>query len=281
MHDSAISRRGFLAGSAAAMGALVLPTTAAAATRPADITGFDPVQRFVRLVPGANGIIYAIQADGQLFWYRHADWRGGTNTWSDGGGLRIGTGWRQFTTVLGGADGQLLAVHGNGDVLWYRYVLSDPNSGAGSWAPNSGNVIGSGFRTYGRVFGGFDNVVYGVDDGGGLWWYRHLAGDGTTGSGAWANGGAGAVIGQGFKYFPYLCADPNGVIFGVTNADTPAGTTIIATGRNPAGGAQMTYYENAAGGWVFSASSLSFNGSLPFDQFTPTILRNVFHSATA
>lgn len=222
---------------------------ASAATRPADITGFDPVQRFVRLVPGGNGIIYAIQTDGHLFWYRHADWRGGTNTWSNGGGLRIGTGWQRFSTVLGAADGQLFAVRGNGDVLWYRYVLSDPNSGAGDWAPNSGTVIGTGFQRFGRLFGGFDNVIYGVDDNGSLWWYRYLAGDGTNGAGAWAGSGTGAAIGGGWKYYPYLFADPNGVIFGARQGGDLNWWRYLAGD----GG-------NGAGAWANGGSAVTIGG---------------------
>ncbi len=185
------------------------------ALSPAALT-VDPAQRFVRLVPGGSGILYAIQADGALVWYNHTGWSTGAATWANGGsGVVIGSAWQQFTTVLGNSDGQLFALRGNGDLLWYRYIVTNLSTGAGSWAANSGAVIGRGFNTYPRVLGGWGGVIYGVADDGTLKWYKYLAGDGTNGAGAWVNNGNGTVINTGMKLYPWLMADTSGVIFGV------------------------------------------------------------------
>src|SRR5438067_8653033 len=92
-------RRRFLRGAAVVAGAALVPTLgsslagragAAAATRPSVASGVDPVQRFVQLVPGGNGILYAVQSDGALYWYRHAGWADGSPTWANGAGTQIG-----------------------------------------------------------------------------------------------------------------------------------------------------------------------------------------------
>ena len=224
---------------------------------------FDPNQRFLRVVPGGNGILYAIQADGVLYWYRHLGWQTGSSSWANNGsGLQIGTAWHQFTNVLAGSDGQFFAFRADGTLLWYRYVLSNANTGAGGWDPASGSVIGSGFNRYKRIFGGFDNVLYCEDDDGNLFWYRYSAGNGSVG---WANGGNGLQIGAGWKVFPYVWADPGGVIFGihqngdlnwwrrvVQNTSTGAGYwanggNAIVVGSGWGSDSQITFWSNTSG----------------------------------
>ena len=224
---------------------------------------FDPNQRFLRVVPGGNGILYAIQADGVLYWYRHLGWQTGTSGWANNGtGLQIGAVWHQFTTVLAGSDGEFFAFHADGTLFWYRYILSNANTGAGSWHPASGSVIGSGFNGFTRIFGGFDNVLYCQDDDGKLFWYRYSAGNGTVG---WANDGNGLQIGAGWKPFNSLWADPSGVVFGihqdstlywwrrvVQNSSTGAGYwanggNAIAVGNGWGSDSQITFWSNTSG----------------------------------
>lgn len=232
-----VTRRRLLQGAAAVATTLTIPLAAAgqasAATQPADgPVGFDPKQRFVQLICGGNGVIYGRQVDGTLIWYRHAGWQDGSANWAAGGGLAIGTGFHTFRTVLADQNGQLFAVGADGSIRWYKYVVSDPDTGAGSWVGGSGPTIATGFDTYPRVFGGYDGVIYAVDADGGLWWYQYLAGDGTNGPGAWANGGTGLRIGSGFKPYLILLGGTDGVITGVKNGGNldwwryePAGNT--------------------------------------------------------
>ena len=178
---------------------------------------FDPAQRFLDLVPGGQGIFYAIQSDGVLLWYRNLGWQTGAATWANGGsGLQIGIGWHQFVKVMAAADGQIFALNPDGTLLWYQYILSNIQTGAGSWHPNSGAQIGSGFNAFPRMFGGWNNILYGVDGNGALFWYRYI---GPTGSINWANGGSGRQIGSGWKGYPDILADPNGVIYAVFQSD--------------------------------------------------------------
>ena len=216
--SSDVSRRTVLRGVAGVTGGLAIGGAAGVAAAPsaaARAPGYDPEQRFTALVPGGDGVIYGVQADGALVFFRHAGWSSGSREWSNGGGRVIGDGFHQFTRVLASADGQLFGVRADGSIRWYRYVFSNRLTGEGTWAAGSGATIGSGFGQYPRMFGGWGGVLFCVDDNGVLWWYRYTAGNGASGPESWANGGSGRRIGDGWKPFVHLFADPNGVIFGV------------------------------------------------------------------
>jgi N,N-dimethylformamidase len=178
---------------------------------------FDPTQRFLSLVPGGNGIIYAIQSDGALLWYNNTGWTTGAGNWANGGNARtIGSAWHQFDTVLASNDGTLFAFRPDGTLLWYQYIVSNLSTGAGSWHPASGSQIGSGWNRFTRVFGGWNGVIYGLDALGNLFWYRYAANNGSFSWGA----NTGAKIGIGWNSFLSVWADPNGVIYGQRQADT-------------------------------------------------------------
>lgn len=51
---------------------------------------------------------------------------------------------------------------------------------------------------------------------------------------------------------------------------------VIAQGQNGEAGATMVFVERPGGGWVFSASSMAFNGCLDTDPALSQLLRNVF-----
>lgn len=201
----AYGRRQVLQGAALLAGAGLLgggSLTASAAE-----AAFDPRQRFLKLIPAGNGVIYALQADGTLLYYRHTGWADGTASWSPGAGFPIGNGFQQFQDVLADEDGTFFCRTGSGAIRRYRYAVSDPATGEGQWIDGGGTQIGEGFQQFPRIFGGWGGVIYAIDADGGLWWYRYQNG--------WANGGAGKQIGSGFKQYQTLTAGPDGVIYGV------------------------------------------------------------------
>jgi hypothetical protein len=179
------------------------------------VTSVDVEQSQLRLVPAGNGILYSVQADGNLLFYRHLDWQNGSVNWANGGnGVLVNSGWHVFTSVMAAADGQVFGLAADGSLRWYKHVV-DLNTNVGTWAPGGGAVIGTGFDRFARVFGGWDGVFYAVDGDGRLWWFRYLAGNGTTGPGAWANGGQGLLIKDDVKHYPEFVADQGGVLYGV------------------------------------------------------------------
>jgi N,N-dimethylformamidase len=219
---------------------------------------YDPLQRFIQLVPGGNGIIYGVQADGNLMWFRHTGWQSGAVTWANSGAaVAIGSGWNQFATVLADQTGQLFGITAGGDVRWYKYNCTNLNTGAGSWAGGgAGPVIGSGF-TFPHIFGGFDGVLYCIDATGNLWWFQYTAGDGQPG---WANSGSAQQIGSGFHKLRRAWAEPSGVIYGVEENDSNLGWyrylgsgtwanagSVVTIGSGWGDGTQKTEFANGSG----------------------------------
>lgn len=203
------ARRTVLKGTAAAL-ALV-----AANQGTAQAAAEDPEQRLLQLVPGGNGVIYALYADGRLKWFKHNGRNDGTYNWADGNGREIGSGWQIHPTVLASQDGQIFGFCGDGTIWWHKWVLTNAATGAGYWAPGTNNIIHRGFGQYSYVFGGWDGIFYAVDAHGDMYWFRYLAGDGSNGPGAWANGGVGQKIASEQRDYDGYFADQQGVIYGL------------------------------------------------------------------
>jgi N,N-dimethylformamidase len=55
--------------------------------------------------------------------------------------------------------------------------------------------------------------------------------------------------------------------------------SILAVGMNPRGPARMVYRDTPSGGWIFNASSISFNGALLCDEVVARIVRNLMDDA--
>jgi len=180
-----------------------------------DFGQWDWKRRGARVISGGEGVIYGVDVNGDLQWYRHLDPSGGSSTWASEGGTKIGSGWNVFTTLFGGADGVIYGVDSNGDLQWYRHL--DPTGGDSAWAADHGTKIGSGWNVFTTLFGGADGVIYGVDSNGDLQWYRHL--EPTNGVNSWAVD-HGTKIGSGWNVFTKLFGGADGVIYGVdSNGD--------------------------------------------------------------
>jgi Tachylectin len=150
-------------------------------------------------VSGDAGIIYAIDSEGTLFWYRYSDPAGGAGGFTNkasprGQGTPIGRGFAGYRRVFSGGGGipgnagVIYAVDSQGTMFWYHY--SDPAGGAGQLGQP--RQVDTGW-TYPTVLsGGGDGVIYAVDSGGSLVWYRHN--DPAGGTVGFANQGRGKQI---------------------------------------------------------------------------------------
>ncbi|WP_134730107.1 N,N-dimethylformamidase beta subunit family domain-containing protein [Amycolatopsis nivea] len=188
-----------------------LPIAEATEARPEaalETGAFDPHQRWSRLVGGGDGIVYAVQADGALYWYRHRGWATGAFDWANqGSGLLIGSGWQDFVTVLGDLNGVLYGVRADGTVLYYQRLVTNLDTGAGSWANNgTGVVVGTGFNAFPRIFGGPGGVIWCVDANGILYRSRRINGTFETPQ----------ALGDGFNVARYLFSDTANVIYAVS-----------------------------------------------------------------
>jgi N,N-dimethylformamidase len=206
------TRRFFLQTAVMTAAAAVLPASLLTSTTPALAQtgpGYDPLQRFIFLVPGPDGTIFAVQADGTMCWFRNTGYATGAATWANGGSAKvIGSGWNVFTTLLGDGAGTIFALSASGTMSWYRYDCTNLSTGAGSWAAGSGDVIGSGWQAYPRVFGGIGGSIYAVTPSGGLYLYA-------WGPSGWENGGAGQSIASGWQVYRRVFNDAGGVIYAV------------------------------------------------------------------
>jgi len=63
--------------------------------------------RFERVLPAADGVIYGITGEGELHWHRHTGWADGTDGWHPHSGARVGNGWNILKTAFAmpGSDG--------------------------------------------------------------------------------------------------------------------------------------------------------------------------------
>ncbi len=110
---------------------------------------------------------------------------------------------------------------------------------------------------------------------------RHHSGG--TGNGAASGWEVDTSRGPGATGVPSSCdlVEAQLPVGGVPPSALPAGLVVLAEGV-PDGtgpGADMTYYDHPGGGFVFSAGSLTFGGSLVVDAALGTLVHNVVHRA--
>lgn len=126
------------------------------------------------LLDSHDGVIYRVDSDGHVSWYRHTDPKAGAPTWAEGSGKRVGGDWKG-RTVIAANRGVLYAIDDNGDLYWYRHT--DPKGGADKWSKGSGTRVGHDFDKYIRIFAASANVLHTVDKKGRLFWNKHTSPD--------------------------------------------------------------------------------------------------------
>ncbi|CAN5144715.1 hypothetical protein BH11MYX1_BH11MYX1_28960 [soil metagenome] len=202
---------------------------------------------------GSLGVLYGIDANNTLTWWRHDGRVDGGFRWAPGSGNPVGWGW-DFSTLFGAGDGviygitpyvpahyETVQVGGSGNLIpasggelkWYRH--DGREDGSFKWAARSGTVVGTGWNGFSKVFSGGNGVIYALTayvpahyeistygghmvpaSGGDLKWYRHTGQvDGTF---RWAPG-SGTTVGHGWSSFKRLFSGGDGVIYAVDSDD--------------------------------------------------------------
>ncbi len=126
-------------------------------------------QGFTDVKAGSNGMIYARRPNGELLWYQTIG--NGTEQWHPKSGSVIGTGWNDEIVKFWGVgqDGVIYLVRPDGNVYWYI----NTKHGEMQWSNNGyGLLIASGWQKYAYVFGGKDNMLYGVTEDGDMYCHR-------------------------------------------------------------------------------------------------------------
>ncbi|MCZ7600876.1 MAG: tachylectin-related carbohydrate-binding protein [Gammaproteobacteria bacterium] len=71
---------------------------------------------------GGDGVLYAVDQNGSLLWYRHDDYRDARSPSSWQGPSLVGTGWGHFVGIFSSGEGVIYAVQPDGTLLWYRHT---------------------------------------------------------------------------------------------------------------------------------------------------------------
>ncbi|MFB8004971.1 tachylectin-related carbohydrate-binding protein [Nocardia sp. NPDC056000] len=149
-------------------------------------------------------VIYAVDHDGFLHWYRYLGTGehdpSGAIGWHPNSGNIIGNGWFGFKFIVG-IGPEIYGVRDDGALHWYRYTgngENDPSGATGAHA-NNGNQIGRGWAGFRSLFAGPSSIagadgidvgydtLWGVEENGDLRWYGY-GGDGAqdpSGSTGW------------------------------------------------------------------------------------------------
>jgi hypothetical protein len=117
-------------------------------------------------------VIYAIDEEGGLWWYRHRGYLSGEAFWE--GPNQVGEGWNEFSEVVAGGDGVIYATVGHtvfanlahsggikyrqGDLIWHRHA--GVQTGECSWFES--RRVGRGWDHYRQVFSDGAGALYAI-----------------------------------------------------------------------------------------------------------------------
>jgi hypothetical protein len=95
------------------------------------------------LFSGGDGVIYLVDANGDLYWQKHLGFQDGTPRWS--AQKKIGSGWRNLRQIFCVGEGIIYAVKSDGTFLWQRH--EGFASGAAQWAKSgAASAVGNGWQ---------------------------------------------------------------------------------------------------------------------------------------
>jgi hypothetical protein len=76
---------------------------------------------FRQVFASRPGVVYGIDNNGDLWWYKHLGWQDGSANWSYAQGQKVGNGWN-FRQVFASGPGVIYGVDSNGDLWWYKHL---------------------------------------------------------------------------------------------------------------------------------------------------------------
>ncbi|GES01582.1 hypothetical protein Acor_36460 [Acrocarpospora corrugata] len=141
-------------------------------------------QRFVWLIAGNPGTLYAVDFEGRMFLFDHL-----SDEMDADDGVLVKTGIPAFKSFTGAYD-VFYGLREDGGICWYRHL------GAGTWAANGDcTLVKRGMRGYDRLVATGQGVLFAIDAKGELHWFRHL--NSALGGSNWEGDGYG-VNSQGW-----------------------------------------------------------------------------------
>ena len=205
----------------------------------------DDIVRRIQQLPGqfvgqfsnvawSQNILYAVQTNGQLLWYRNLigsapssstapnrrmtalatrlDQQNWVFEWQDA--KAVGTGWTGFKSVIPGGQSELYALAADGVLRWYRH----DGSVDGTFRWSGPITVGTGWSAFKDIVGMGEGVLYGIGNDGSLSWYRHTSAPAARPPAQmiprWWTGPT--VVGTGWQAFAHVFATGQGVMYAIT-----------------------------------------------------------------
>lgn len=167
-----------------------------------DVINFGGWNRFRTVLGSSDGQLFAIRGDGVMQWYRYLVDDVGNGEWSAASTSVIGRHFDRYPRIFGGWDGVIYAIDGDGFLHWFKYLAQDGSTGPDAWAwgGRGARIAEDDWKQLVDVWADEDGVIYATQQGGTLYWFRYLAGDGTNEASAWpttAKGWRSAAAGTG------------------------------------------------------------------------------------
>ncbi|MET9626474.1 tachylectin-related carbohydrate-binding protein [Lentzea sp. NPDC006480] len=161
-----------------------------------------------RVTVDSAGRIFIIDDQGKLKYYV---WDAAHNTWVNGAGEVVESGWERFDSITAAGDGVLYARKPNGDMFRFEYDVT-----AKTWLQKE-KPVGAGWQMFSEIFSPGGDVLYGRGAlGQGPWgegtvpvlrWYAHQDNTDTWAPGAQDN--TGKSVGTGWDTERNVSAQAN------------------------------------------------------------------------
>lgn len=153
--------------------------------------------------------VYAIDQNGNLFWFRQAANAdpAAPGVWE--GPKKAGAGWQGFNRVYPAGGNRFYGLNPDGDLVWYRH--DGFNDGSLVWSGPT--TVGSGWQNFKDIVSGSDGVLYAIQPDGIMYWYKHLGfRDGAAGH--WVER---RQVGVGWQGFKSVCSAGEGVLYAIAD----------------------------------------------------------------
>ena len=93
-----------------------------------------------RLMAGPDGVIYGVNSDNNLVWFRHTGYATGTGYWASNTGAVVGWSWTA-STMFTGSQGRIYTIGADLNLNWYRHA--GYLDGTVNWVDNYARLVGT------------------------------------------------------------------------------------------------------------------------------------------
>ncbi len=161
---------------------------------------------------GKDGVVYKINSQGALTWFKHQGVASGSLEWETSKNINLNFDGRQ---VFAAGGGILYRLDNSGDLYWYKHL--GYQTGEKLWANNGKGIkvndaTNTKWPEAQQVFAGGDGVIYLIDRSGTLYWQKHLGY--TDGTPRWSEL---KKIATGWNNLQHIFCAGDGIIYALNN----------------------------------------------------------------